>query len=103
MHEIQKIDLEGKPPQDQASYSEESSTPVSAQILIPLIEDDVYSISDLFSKFHTKDIMHASQDSHAKKNSCAMHASQEQHACAMHASRETKMGSRTSDSFMIFS
>jgi hypothetical protein len=102
MQEIEKIDPEEKPSEDQASYSEESSTQVSAQILVPLIADDVYSISDLFSEFHMEYIMHASQESHAETFACAMHASQEQHACAMHASRETKRGPCTSDSIMIF-
>jgi hypothetical protein len=94
---------EEKPSEDQASYSEESSTQVSAQICIPLIADDVYSISDLFSEFHVEYILHASQESHADTFPCAMHASQEQHACTMHASQETKRESRTSDSIMIFS
>jgi hypothetical protein len=45
---IGKIEPEEKPSEDQASYYEESSTKVFAQMCIPLIEDDVYSISDLF-------------------------------------------------------
>jgi hypothetical protein len=44
MQGIGKIETEEKPSEDQASYSEESSTQVFAQICIPLIEDDVYSI-----------------------------------------------------------
>jgi hypothetical protein len=77
MQGIGKIDPEEKPSKDQTSYSEESSTQVSAQILVPLIANDVYSISDLFSKFHTEYIMHAYQGSHAETFACAMHASQE--------------------------
>jgi hypothetical protein len=61
MQGIGKIEPAEKPSEDQASYSEESSTQVFAQICIPLIEDDVYSISDLFSEFHVEDIWHASQ------------------------------------------
>jgi hypothetical protein len=90
MQEIEKIDPEEKPSEDQASYSEESSTQVSAQIFVPLIADDVYSISDLFSEFHAEDIMHASQESHADTFACTMHASQEPHA--MHASSGAKKG-----------
>jgi hypothetical protein len=48
MQEIEKIEPEEKPSEDQASYFEESSTQVSAQILVPLIADDVYSILDFF-------------------------------------------------------
>jgi hypothetical protein len=44
MQEIEKIDLEEKPSEDQASYYEESSTQVYVQIFVPLIADDVYSI-----------------------------------------------------------
>jgi hypothetical protein len=60
MQEIGKIEPEEKPSEDQASYSEESSTQVSAQICFPLIADDVYSILDLFFEFHVEDILHAS-------------------------------------------
>jgi hypothetical protein len=91
MQEIEKIDPEEKPSEDQASYSEESSTQVSAQILVPLIADDVYSISDLFSEFHVEDIMHASQESHAKLlHVPCMHLRSNMHA--MHASQEPKRG-----------
>jgi hypothetical protein len=45
MQEVEQINPEEKPLEDQASYSEESSTQVSTEICIPLIEDDVYSIS----------------------------------------------------------
>jgi hypothetical protein len=91
MQEVEQIEPEEKPSEDQASYYEESSTKVFAQICIPLIEDDVYSISDFFSEFHVEDIWHASQGSHADTFPCAMHASQ-----------ETKREPRTSDSIMIF-
>jgi hypothetical protein len=63
-----------------------------AQICIPLIEDDVYFISDLFSKIYVEDIWNASQGSHANTFPCAMHTSQ-----------ETKREPCTSDSIMIFS
>jgi hypothetical protein len=65
MQEVEQIEPEEKPSQDQASYYEESSTKVFAEICIPLIEDYVYSISDLFSEIHVEDIWHASQESHA--------------------------------------
>jgi hypothetical protein len=52
MQGIGKIEPEEKPSEDQASYYEESSTKVFAEICIPIIEDDVYSILDLFSKIH---------------------------------------------------
>jgi hypothetical protein len=65
MQGIGKIEPEEKPLEDQASYYEESSTQVFAQICIPLIEDDVSSISNLFFEFHVEDIWHASQGSHA--------------------------------------
>jgi hypothetical protein len=48
MQEVEQIESEEKPSEDQVSYYEESSTKVFAQICIPLIEDDVYSISDFF-------------------------------------------------------
>ena len=60
MQEVEQIELEEKPSEDQASYYEESSTKVFAQICIPLIEDDVYSILDLFYEIHVEDIWHAS-------------------------------------------
>jgi hypothetical protein len=44
MQGIGKIESEEKPSEDQASYFEESSTKVFAEICIPIIEDDVYSI-----------------------------------------------------------
>jgi hypothetical protein len=92
MQEVEQIEPEENPSKDQASYYEESSTKVFAQICIPLIEDDVYSISNLFSEFHVEDIWHASQESHA-----------DTFACTMHASQETKRDPRKSDSILIFS
>jgi hypothetical protein len=62
MKEVEQIETEEKPSEDQASYSEESSTQVSTEICIPLIEDDVYSISDLFYEIHVEYICHASQE-----------------------------------------
>jgi hypothetical protein len=75
MQEVDQIESEEKPSEDQVSYYEESSTKVFAQICIPLIEDDVYSISYLFSEIHVEDIWHASQESHAETFACTMHAS----------------------------
>jgi hypothetical protein len=65
MKEVKQIEPEEKPSEDQASYYEESSTNVFAEISIPIIEDDVYSISDLFFEIHVEYIWHASQESHA--------------------------------------
>jgi hypothetical protein len=56
MQEVEHIKPEKKSSEDQASYYEESSTKVFAEICIPFIEDDVYSISDLFSEIHVEDI-----------------------------------------------
>ena len=92
MQEVEQIDLEEKPSEDQVSYYEVSSTNIFAKISIPIIEDDVYSISDLFSEIHVEDIWHASQESHA-----------DIFACTMHASQETKREPLTSDAIMIFS
>jgi hypothetical protein len=92
MQEVEQIEPEEKPSEDQASYYEESSTKVFAQICIPLIEDDVYSILYFFPEIHVEDIWHASQDSHADTFPCSTHASQ-----------ETKREPRTSDSILIFS
>ena len=69
------MELEDKPSEDQVSYYEESSTQYFVEICIPLIEDDVYSISDLFSEIQVEDIWHASQESHANTFACTMHAS----------------------------
>jgi hypothetical protein len=60
MQEVKQIEPEENPSKDQVSYYEESSTKVFAEISIPLIEDDVYSISDLVSEIHVEDIWHAS-------------------------------------------
>jgi hypothetical protein len=60
MQKVDKIENVEKPLEDKSSHFEEPSTKVSAQICIPLIEDDVYSISYLFSEFHVQDIWHAS-------------------------------------------
>jgi hypothetical protein len=48
MQEVEQTEPEEKPSEDQASYYEESSTKIFAEICIPLIEDDVYSISNFF-------------------------------------------------------
>ena len=102
MQEVEQIEPKEKPLEDQVSYYEESSTKVFVEICIPLIEDDVCSISYLFYEFNVEYIFHESQGSHAETFPCAMHASQEQHACTMHASQETKREPCTSDSIMIF-
>jgi hypothetical protein len=98
---------EEKPSEDQASYYEESSTNAFAEICIPIIEDDVYSISDLFFEIHVEYIWHAYRDLHAYTFACTMHASQESHvdtfACTMHASQESKREPCTSDAILIFS
>jgi hypothetical protein len=91
MQNVDKIDYVEKPLEDKSSQFEESSTQVSIEICISLIEDNVYSISDLFSEFHVENIWHASHGSHVDTFSCAMHASQ-----------ETKREPRTLDSIMIF-
>jgi hypothetical protein len=91
MQEVEQIELEEKPLKDQVSYYEESSTNIFAEISIPIIEDDVYSISDLFSEIHMEDIWHAFQGSHA-----------DTFACTMHACKETKREPCTSDIILIF-
>ena len=80
MENVDNIEQVEKPLEDKSSQFEESSTQLSTQICIPLIEDDVYSISDLFFELHTKDIIHAYQEPHANTFSCAIHASLEPHA-----------------------
>jgi hypothetical protein len=60
MQDVEQIEPEEKPSEDQASYYEESSTKVFAKICIPLIKDDVYSISYFFSEIHVEDIWNAS-------------------------------------------
>jgi hypothetical protein len=52
IQDIENIYPEEKSLEDQASYFEESSAQVSTQIFVPLIADDVYSISYFFSKFN---------------------------------------------------
>jgi hypothetical protein len=84
MQDVEQIEPEEKALEDQVSYYEESSTKVFAEINIPIIEDDVYSISDLFSEIHVEYIWHASQESHADTV-----------ACTMHACHETKRETRT--------
>jgi hypothetical protein len=75
MQEVEQIEPKVKPSKDQASYYEESSTNIFAEIIFPIIEDDVYSISDLFSEIHVEDIWHASQELHVETFACTMHAS----------------------------
>ena len=75
MQEVKEIEPKENLSEHQAPYNEESSTQVFAQICIPLSEDDVYSISDLFSKIHLEYIWNASQESHADTFPCTMHAS----------------------------
>jgi hypothetical protein len=74
MQNVDKIENVEKPLEDKSSQFEEPSTQVSAQICIPIIEDDVYSISNLFFEFHVEYIWHASQGSHADTFPCTMHA-----------------------------
>jgi hypothetical protein len=62
MQNVDKIENVEKPLEDKSSQFEETSTQVSTKICIPLIEDDVYFISYLFSEIHVEDIWHASQD-----------------------------------------
>jgi hypothetical protein len=91
MQNVDKIENVENPLEDKSSQFEEPSTQVSTKNCIPLIEDDVYSILDLFSEIHVEYIWHASQESHADTFPCTMHASQ-----------ETKREPCTSDSIMIF-
>jgi len=65
MQEVEQIEPKEKPSEDETFYSEESSTQVSTKICLPLIANNVYSISELFVEFHVEDIWHASQGSHA--------------------------------------
>ena len=62
MQNVDKIENVENPLEDKSSQFEDPSTQVFAQICIPLIEDDVYFISDLFSEIHVEDIWHASQE-----------------------------------------
>jgi hypothetical protein len=70
MQEDKQIEPEEKPSEDQDSYYEESSTNVFAEISIPLIEYDVYSISKKKTEIHVEDIWYASQESHADTFAC---------------------------------
>jgi hypothetical protein len=88
MQEVEQIEPKEKPSGDQASYYEESSTNVFAEICIPLIEDDDYSILDLFLKFMWK-IYGMHLRSHMQT--------------LLHASQESKRELRTSDVILIFS
>jgi hypothetical protein len=63
MQETDKIEPTKNPLEEKASQFEETSIHVSTH---PFVQDDVYSISDLFSESHVEDIMHASQDPHAE-------------------------------------
>jgi hypothetical protein len=54
MQNIGKIENVEKPLEDKSSHFEEPSTQVSNKICIPLIEYDVYAISDLFSEIHVE-------------------------------------------------
>jgi hypothetical protein len=60
MQNVDKIENVENPLEDKSSQFEEPSTQVSTKNCIPLIEDDVYSISDLFSEIHVEDIWNAS-------------------------------------------
>jgi hypothetical protein len=91
MQNVDKIENVEKPLEDKSSQFEGPSTQVSTKNCIPLIEDDVYSISDLFFEIHVEYIWHASQQSHAYTL-----------PCTMHASLETKREPHTSDSILIF-
>jgi hypothetical protein len=91
MQNFDKIENVEKPLEDKSSMFEEPSIEVSTKICIPLIEDDVYSISDFFFEIHVEYIWHASQESHA-----------DTFARTMHASQETKRDLCNSDSILIF-
>jgi hypothetical protein len=56
MQNVDKTENVEKPLEDKSSQFEEPSTQVSTKICIPIIEDDVYSISNLFSEIHVEDI-----------------------------------------------
>ena len=65
MQNVDKIENVENLLEYKSSQFEETSTQVSTKNCIPLIEDDVYSISDLFYEIHVEDIWHASQESHS--------------------------------------
>jgi hypothetical protein len=105
MQKVDKIEPVENPLEDQSSQFEEPSTQVSAQLFVPFIEDDVYSISDLFSESHTKYIIHAYQE-HMQTlfHAPFMHPRSHMHETPMHASQEPKRGlTHTLDSIMTFS
>jgi hypothetical protein len=56
MQNVDKIENVENPLEDKSAQFEEPSTQVSTIFFIPLIEYDVYSISDLFSKIYVEDI-----------------------------------------------
>jgi hypothetical protein len=90
MQKIDKIELAENPPEDQASQFEESSTHVSTKSSFPFIQDDVYSISDLFSRSQVEHIVYVSWELHVDTFVWAMHASQQPHVeTPMHASQES--------------
>jgi hypothetical protein len=60
MEGIGKRENVEKPLEDKSSQFEEPSTKFFVEISIPIIEDDVYSISYLFSEIHVEYICHAS-------------------------------------------
>jgi hypothetical protein len=93
MQEVEHIEPEEKPLEDQTFYSEESSTQVFTQICIPLIEDDAYSILDFFFL----NFMWKIYGMHLRGHMQTLFHSQ------WNASQETKDQPHTSNSIMIFS
>jgi hypothetical protein len=108
MQEIEKIETKENPLEYQASYSKYYSTQASAQICVPLIADDFYSISFYFflnfiwktscmnlmshreTLFHAPCMhlrihMHESHESQGNTFACAMHACKEPHPCILGA------------------
>jgi hypothetical protein len=82
MQEIEKIEPTENPSKDQASQFEETSIQVSAH---PFVQDDVYSISDLFSESHVEDTMHASHMHHACISRATCRHFFMRHACILGA------------------
>jgi hypothetical protein len=60
MEGIGKIENVEKPLEDKSSQFEDISINIFVENSIPIIEDDVYSISYLFSEIHVEYICHAS-------------------------------------------
>jgi hypothetical protein len=60
MQNFDKIENVENPLEDKSSQFEEPSTQVSTKNCIPIIEDDVYSISYFFYEIHVEYIWHAS-------------------------------------------